>query len=408
MESPTGICDLPAFLSDDIGNDQHHQDLRTPIKQSPRISTKTTISLSSLSEKDSTDVAASRNLLFDSFFSPSHTGSGGDSNNNTMRCRVAQAKPSATPQRSNISSNTQPIGRRCPGSLDATSSNSRAQTTPLSLNGKHHTPLPFNMNHHSAGRQHHRPQHRSLPTCIARGNKTRSMRQRIFSPSGVLLLINIIFWSYMVMVIQLMRKTNSNNNTLRGGGGNHWLSVAIGADNNPVYEPSSYEYDQLKKSTYVYRRHHQPPPLQSMTLRDAIDFQLEPLKLVDYNYYTVRINTFRRNDQLLMSINHYAQCEGVAEIQVVWCDSENDPPRSVERHPSNKVVIERHDVNTLNERFNVLRRPSTLGILNVDDDVLRACEAVDSGFFRWVRSPERMVGFDSRSHDITPEGWKVR
>ena len=44
----------------------------------------------------------------------------------------------------------------------------------------------------------------------------------------------------------------------------------------------------------------------------------------------------------------------------------------------------------------------------MDDDVIRPCEAVDAGFFQWVRSPERMVGYDSRVHEVTESGWKVR
>jgi len=40
----------------------------------------------------------------------------------------------------------------------------------------------------------------------------------------------------------------------------------------------------------------------------------------------------------------------------------------------------------------------TLGILSLDDDVLRPCVALDAAFLRWTRHPERMVGFDARTH----------
>eukprot|EP00547_Thalassionema_nitzschioides_P002798 CAMPEP_0194224630 /NCGR_PEP_ID=MMETSP0156-20130528/37958_1 /TAXON_ID=33649 /ORGANISM="Thalassionema nitzschioides, Strain L26-B" /LENGTH=242 /DNA_ID=CAMNT_0038956295 /DNA_START=536 /DNA_END=1264 /DNA_ORIENTATION=+ len=36
----------------------------------------------------------------------------------------------------------------------------------------------------------------------------------------------------------------------------------------------------------------------------------------------------------------------------------------------------------------------------MDDDVLRPCDAIDAGFFKWTNNPERMVGFDARSHIV--------
>ena len=50
----------------------------------------------------------------------------------------------------------------------------------------------------------------------------------------------------------------------------------------------------------------------------------------------------------------------------------------------------------------------TLGIMSLDYDVLRPCAALDTAFVRWTRHPERMVGFDARTHvvagDISNEG----
>lgn len=103
---------------------------------------------------------------------------------------------------------------------------------------------------------------------------------------------------------------------------------------------------------------------------------LTPLRNVDLDMYTVRINTWQRHEQLVVSIEHHAKCEGVAQIQVVWCE-DTEPPLELLEHP--KVVVERHEVNSLNERFHVLEETPTLGILSMDDDVLRPCEAIDSG-----------------------------
>lgn len=130
-----------------------------------------------------------------------------------------------------------------------------------------------------------------------------------------------------------------------------------------------------------------------------------PLREVDLELYTIRINTWKRLEQLMVSIEHHATCPGVAQIQVVWCDEEQDPPHELERFP--KVVVERHSVNTLNERFHILQETPTMGILSMDDDVLRPCEAIDSGFFKWTQNPHRMVGFDARTHVVDDTGtWK--
>lgn len=103
---------------------------------------------------------------------------------------------------------------------------------------------------------------------------------------------------------------------------------------------------------------------------------LTPLRDVDLELFTVRINTFKRHEQLLVSVRHLSTCQGVAQIQVVWCEEEEPPPELLE-FP--KVVVERHEVNSLNERFHVLEETPTLGILSIDDDVLRPCEAIDAG-----------------------------
>jgi len=103
---------------------------------------------------------------------------------------------------------------------------------------------------------------------------------------------------------------------------------------------------------------------------------LTPLRDVDLELYTIRINTWQRLEQLLVSIEHHSTCPGVAQIQVVWCE-EKDPPQELQSFE--KVVVERHVVNSLNERFHILEETPTLGILSIDDDVLRPCEAIDSG-----------------------------
>ena len=141
-----------------------------------------------------------------------------------------------------------------------------------------------------------------------------------------------------------------------------------------------------------------------------VQHELTKLRPVDMEQYTIRMNTWRRPRQLVQSVKHHASCLGVKEIQIVWCDKENEPPRELlemtetKSSSDTRVVIERHEANSLNERFNILEPTPTLGILSIDDDVLRPCEAIDSGFFKWLKSPHRMVGFDARTHVENDDG----
>jgi glucuronyl/N-acetylglucosaminyl transferase EXT2 len=102
-------------------------------------------------------------------------------------------------------------------------------------------------------------------------------------------------------------------------------------------------------------------------------------------------------------LDHYATCAAVAQIQVVWCTAQGEPPAWLTSHADQRVTVEAHAANSLNERFHVLQEPATYGILSVDDDVLRPCLALDAGFFKWTANPERMVGFDARGYNIRKE-----
>jgi hypothetical protein len=145
------------------------------------------------------------------------------------------------------------------------------------------------------------------------------------------------------------------------------------------------------------------------------------------DWYTVRINTWKRPDQLQISVRHYLTCTGVAQVQVIWCTAQGPVPkwlRKLQRQTHgarkgsrdifvsrrslsesgmsepDKLVVEEHGINSLNERFRVLAEPPTYAVLSVDDDVLAPCEALDAGFLRWQENPDRMVGFEPRSHSL--------
>lgn len=144
------------------------------------------------------------------------------------------------------------------------------------------------------------------------------------------------------------------------------------------------------------------------SLLEAKSHTLTPLRSIDKNKYTIRMNTWRRNKQLIASVRHYSTCPDVQQIQIVWCDKENQPPQEIldlTKEENARVVVEYHEKNSLNERFNVLSKTETLGILSVDDDVLRPCVALDDGFFMWTDNPERMVGYDYRLHYSQDDKW---
>ena len=179
------------------------------------------------------------------------------------------------------------------------------------------------------------------------------------------------------------------------------------------YHPSSFNFSILKTrpiSTDAINalRGKTVVDLKETTPKVSQRRRLTPLVLpIDRERYTIRINTWKRQEQLLLSVEHHSSCPGVAEIQVIWCDREEEPPAGIFNF--SKVILERHDTNSLNERFNILSPTPTLGILSIDDDVLRPCEAIDSGFFKWTQNPDRMVGFDGRVHVESEDGtWAVR
>lgn len=154
--------------------------------------------------------------------------------------------------------------------------------------------------------------------------------------------------------------------------------------------------------------------------------QQNPLRRpIDYQYFTVRINTWERIEQLQLSIQHHLSCPSVLQIQVVWCldqatpipewlvtlehtlepitvsmvdATNNDNKQNVVAYP--RLVIERHVVNSLNERFRPLQPVPTAAVLSIDDDVIRPCLALDHTFTIWLRNPDRQVGFDARSHEV--------
>ncbi|CAM9546858.1 unnamed protein product [Chrysoparadoxa australica] len=117
-----------------------------------------------------------------------------------------------------------------------------------------------------------------------------------------------------------------------------------------------------------------------------------------WEQFTVRVNTFRRNDLLKKSVDHFTTCLKVREVQVVWSDlDEAPPPKSLfAKHARKKVVVETHMENSLSNRFKVRVPLDTQAVLSIDDDLIISCDVLDTAFTAWRASPNSLVGFVPR------------
>ncbi|CAM9105372.1 unnamed protein product [Choristocarpus tenellus] len=114
--------------------------------------------------------------------------------------------------------------------------------------------------------------------------------------------------------------------------------------------------------------------------------------------FTVRMNTWRRNDLLQKSATHFASCPFVHKVQIVWSDQENSPPRMdfFDAGVRSKIEFEIHDTSSLSHRFHAIEPIETDGVFSVDDDVIVPCGDLWFAFETWVSSSATMVGFHPR------------
>lgn len=117
------------------------------------------------------------------------------------------------------------------------------------------------------------------------------------------------------------------------------------------------------------------------------------------------MNSFRRNDLLKKSVEHFSSCDCVGQIQVVWSDQQNAPPglSMFSEGARRKVLFEVHDTDSLNHRFNITVPIATDGVFSVDDDLKISCEDLRFGFDTWRSSQTTMVGFTPRLATHDPE-----
>mmetsp|Transcript_14749 Transcript_14749/g.63326 ORF Transcript_14749/g.63326 Transcript_14749/m.63326 type:complete len:342 (-) Transcript_14749:2042-3067(-) len=123
--------------------------------------------------------------------------------------------------------------------------------------------------------------------------------------------------------------------------------------------------------------------------------------------FTVVINTFKRRRLLQQAVAHYASCQHVAEIRVVWSEQVTPPSRGdydahlyYGPHPE-LVKYDSHPTTSIQNRFDV-RGLRTSSVFNVDDDVRIPCSSLVRGHAAWKANRDVLVGFSPRMHRWNP------
>ena len=135
---------------------------------------------------------------------------------------------------------------------------------------------------------------------------------------------------------------------------------------------------------------------------------------LDDRRFTVLLNTFKRRDLLKKAVAHYATCENIAEIRVVWSEQVPPPTRGEENgayfgpKPS-MVTYDTHTTTSIQNRFdppatNGANAISTRAVFNVDDDVRMPCAALTRGFDAWRANRDVLVGYYPRTHKLDDAG----
>ncbi|KAI3864874.1 hypothetical protein MKX03_031549 [Papaver bracteatum] len=103
---------------------------------------------------------------------------------------------------------------------------------------------------------------------------------------------------------------------------------------------------------------------------------------------------------LKMYVKHYSRCSSVGEIVVVW--NKGQPPNISELDSAVPVRIRVEKQNSLNNRFKIDPLIKTRSVLELDDDIMMACDDIERGFQAWREHPDRIVGFYPRLIEGTP------
>ncbi|RDX84577.1 Glycosyltransferase family 64 protein C4 [Mucuna pruriens] len=130
--------------------------------------------------------------------------------------------------------------------------------------------------------------------------------------------------------------------------------------------------------------------------------------------YTVLINTWRQKSLLKQTVAHYASCQSVDAIHVVWSESEQ-PTETLKTYLNKIVALKSQKAHKLNFKFDIhaddepksrfkpIKDLRTDAIFSVDDDVIVPCSTLDFAFSVWQSAPFTMVGFVPRMHWLDKE-----
>ncbi|KAM7265690.1 hypothetical protein ACFE04_003373 [Oxalis oulophora] len=120
-----------------------------------------------------------------------------------------------------------------------------------------------------------------------------------------------------------------------------------------------------------------------------------------YSQFTLLTMTYdARLWNLKMYVKHYSRCSSVKEIVVVW--NKGTPPKLTDFDSAVPVRIRIEEENSLNNRFKVDPLIETRAVLELDDDIMMACDDIERGFRVWRQHPERIVGFYPRLVNSIP------
>eukprot|EP00756_Hemistasia_phaeocysticola_P044898 Hpha_TRINITY_DN18679_c0_g1::TRINITY_DN18679_c0_g1_i1::g.115655::m.115655 len=130
--------------------------------------------------------------------------------------------------------------------------------------------------------------------------------------------------------------------------------------------------------------------------------------------FTVVLSTWRRHSSALGSVNHYRGCPEVAEVRVIWAESDH-APAALSSPANRRGAVVFADVHwpeaTLNTRFLVKTPLRTSTIFSVDDDVRITCRDLRLAHESWRQSSSResLAGFFPRvAQRSGPRAWRYR
>ncbi|KAL5217772.1 hypothetical protein ABZP36_018456 [Zizania latifolia] len=120
-----------------------------------------------------------------------------------------------------------------------------------------------------------------------------------------------------------------------------------------------------------------------------------------YSQFTLLTMTYdARLWNLKMFVEHYSKCASVRDIVVIW--NKGQPPAQGELKSVVPVRIRVEDRNSLNNRFNIDSEIKTRAVMELDDDIMMACDDLERGFKVWREHPDSIIGYYPRLAEGSP------